>query len=84
MQTKSSYPSKLPCGGMKFLRSAKRYYRKHEFSSLVKYTSEQMFSNLISLHKNTILGNRVCSITTCLFRLETKQDTTKKYWFSLP
>ena len=39
-----------------------------------------VFSNLNSLHKNTIPRNRVCSITTCLFHSETKRYTTK-YWF---
>ena len=33
----------------------------------------EIFSNLNSLHKNTVLRNRVCSVTTCLFRSETKR-----------
>ena len=33
------------------------------------------FSNLNSLHKNTVPRNHVCSITICLFHLETKQYT---------
>ena len=37
---------------------------------------EEIFSNLNSLPKNTVLRNRFCSITTCLFHSE-----TTKYWF---
>ena len=33
-----------------------------------------------SLHKNTVLRNRICSITTCLICSETKRYTMK-YWF---
>ena len=40
----------------------------------------EIFSNLNSLHKNTILRNHVCSITTCLFRSETKRNTIN-FWF---
>ena len=35
---------------------------------------------LVTAMLNTNLRNRVCSITTCLFRLETKRHTMK-YWF---
>ena len=40
----------------------------------------EIFSNLNSLHKNTVLRNRVCSITICLFRSETKRNTIN-FWF---
>ena len=40
-----------------------------------KITPEKIFSNLNSLHKNTVLRNRACSITTCLFHSETKRCT---------
>ena len=33
-----------------------------------------------SLHKNTVLRNRICSIATCLICSETKRYTMK-YWF---
>ena len=33
--------------------------------------------NLNFLHKNTVVRNRVCSITTCVFRSETKGYTMK-------
>ena len=57
----------------------------HDFSHhLFKFfmtlgLAASIFSNLISLHKNTVLRSRVCSITTCLFRSETKRYTMK-YW----
>ena len=35
-----------------------------------KFTPEYIFSKLSSLHKDTEIKNRVCSITTCLFHLE--------------
>ena len=45
-----------------------------------KFTPEKIFSNLNSLHKNTVLRNRACSITTCLFHSETKR-CTMNYWY---
>ena len=47
------------------------------------FTPEYIFFNLNSLHKNTILRNRVCSITICLFHSKTKRYImyTMKYWF---
>ena len=35
---------------------------------------EQIFSDLNSLHKNKVLRNCVCSITSCLFHSETMKD----------
>ena len=47
-----------------------------------KFTPERIFSNFENLlHKNTVLGNRVCSITICLYCSEAKRFTTK-YWFT--
>ena len=54
-----------------FLQSNKNY-RKYFPAKIYN-----IFSNLNSLHKNTVLRNRVCSITTCLFRSETKRYTMK-------
>ena len=55
--------------------------RKNKFPQT--FTPEYIFFNLNSLHKNTILRNRVCSITICLFHSKTKQYImyTMKYWF---
>ena len=61
----------------------KASYSLHDFSyHLFKFfmtlgLAASIFSNLISLHKNTVLRSRVCSITTCLFRSETKRYTMK-------
>ena len=40
-----------------------------------QFTPEQIFSNLNSLHENAELRSRVYSVTTCLFRSETKRYT---------
>ena len=45
-----------------------------------KFTPEKIFSNLNLLHKHTVLRNRACSITTCLFHSETKR-CTMNYWY---
>ena len=79
----------MPCG-TKFLRvllfailGVFLAIRKNKFPQIKlpqtffpqKFTPEQIFSNLNSQHKNTVLRNRVCSITTCLVHSE-----TTKYW----
>ena len=43
-------------------------FRKH-------FSHKNFLQSKYSLHKNTVLRNRVCSITTCLFHSE-----TTKYW----
>ena len=46
-----------------------------------KLTPELKISaNLSTLHKNSVLRNRVCWITTCLFHLE---QSTMNNWFDI-
>ena len=53
---------------------ANKNYRKH--FSRKNLLQSKIFSNLNLLHKNTVVRNRACSITTCLFHSEM---TT--YWY---
>ena len=55
---------------------ANKNCRKH--FSHKKFTAEQIFSNLNSLHKNTVPRNHVCSITSCLFH-----SVKKWYYYEL-
>ena len=44
------------------------------------YSRVIILSLKFALHKNTVIRNRVCLITTCPFHTETQRYTTQ-YWF---